>query len=94
MRTTTEHRRAHRAPMTLDEALRIEAQYDAGRLDPSLPGTADIVAEARRVRFLTELWGAGPQDQRRRQLRWLLWIAGGFIVFLILGLIACLGLTQ
>lgn len=35
-------------PMSLEEAARIRANFDRGALDPRLPGTMELVSEARR----------------------------------------------
>ena len=64
-RSRTVSRGVAKAPMTLDEAVRIEQQFERGSLDLSLPGTSDIVAEAHRVRLKAELWGADRTDDRR-----------------------------
>lgn len=57
--------------MTVDEAARIIQQFEAGALDPALPGTMDLVNEARRVGVTASLWGTEnghPFTRRRRQL--------------------------
>jgi hypothetical protein len=79
--------------MTLEEALRIEQQLDAGTLDLSLPGTDDIVAEAHRVRLKAQLWGADRADDRRRQVKGTIVVVCAFIVVTVVGLVACLAVT-
>jgi len=82
-----------KAPMTVDEALRIEQQFERGALDLSLPGTRDIVAEAHRVRLKAELWGADRTDERRRQAKGTVVVVCAFIVVTVVGLVACLAVT-
>ncbi|MHA7987661.1 hypothetical protein ACX9R5_17840 [Rathayibacter sp. CAU 1779] len=76
--------------MTVDEAMRIEQQLERGTLDMSLPGTAEIVAEAHRIRFRAELWGADRGDDRRRQATGTVVVVCAFIVITVVGLVACL----
>ncbi|QDZ13621.1 hypothetical protein [Humibacter ginsenosidimutans] len=84
---------AAKAPMTLEEAERIERQYDRGTLDLSLPGTEEIVAEAHRVRLRAELWGAHKSDDRRRQAKGTVVVVCAFIVITVVGLVACLAVA-
>jgi hypothetical protein len=86
---TRPSRSAAKAPMTLDEALRIEQQLDRGRLDLTLPGTDEVVAEAHRVRVKAALWGADRADDRRRQATGTVAVVCAFIVVTIAGLVAC-----
>jgi len=79
--------------MTLEEALRIEQQYEGGTLDLSLPGTEAIVAEAHRVRLKAQLWGADSTDDRRRQVKGTVVVVCAFIVVTVVGLVACLAVT-
>ena len=94
MKPTNDHRRLRRTPMTLDEALRIEQQLARGTLDMSLPGTQELVDEARRVHLNAELWGENRGDQKRRQLRIVLWAGAGLLALYILGLTAALVFTK
>jgi len=80
--------------MTLDEALRIEQQLARGTLDTSLPGTQELIDEARRVHLNAELWGENRGDQKRRQLRIVLWAGAGLVALYILGLVAMLALSR
>ncbi|HVX08569.1 hypothetical protein [Humibacter sp.] len=82
-----------KAPMTLEEALRIEQQYERGTLDLSLPGTEAVVAEAHRVRLKAQLWGADRSDDRRRQVKGTVVVVCAFIVVTVVGLVACLAVT-
>lgn len=58
--------------MTLEEASRIQQNYDSGVLDPQLPGTMELIYEARRVRLNAYMWGAttgrGNSLHRRKLL--------------------------
>jgi hypothetical protein len=82
-------RAASKAPMTLDEALRIEQQLDRGRLDLTLPGTDEVVGEAHRVRLKAAMWGTDRSDDRRRQAKGTVVVVCAFIAITIGGLIAC-----
>lgn len=90
MGSTHDRRRVRRTPMTLEEALRIEQQLARGRLDLSLPGTQELIDEARRVHLNAELWGESRGDQKRRQLRVVLWAGAGLVLLYIVGLAAML----
>lgn len=79
--------------MTLEEAQRIEQQFERGTLDLTLPGTEDIVAEAHRVRLRAELWGVDRRDDRRRQAKGTVMVVCTFVVITIVGLVACLAVT-
>jgi hypothetical protein len=79
--------------MTLEEALRIEQQYERGTLDLSLPGTEAVVAEAHRVRLKAQLWGTDRSDDRRRQVKGTVVVVCAFIVVTVVGLVACLAVT-
>lgn len=92
-RSRTMPRGVAKTPMTLEEALRIEQQLDAGTLDLSLPGTDGIVAEAHRVRLKAQLWGADRGDDRRRQVKGTIVVVCAFIVVTVVGLVACLAVT-
>lgn len=92
-RPRTVSRGVAKAPMTLDEAVRIEQQFERGSLDLSLPGTSDIVAEAHRVRLKAELWGADRTDDRRRQAKGTVLVVCAFIVITVVGLVACLAVA-
>jgi hypothetical protein len=94
MKPKTDRGRPHRTPMTLEEALLIEQQLARGRLDMSLPGTQELVDEARRVHLSAELWGIDRTDKKRKQLRWLLWGGAGLVALYILGLTAALVFTK
>ncbi|MFC4242573.1 hypothetical protein ACFOYW_04235 [Gryllotalpicola reticulitermitis] len=94
MKSNSEHRRVRRTPMTLDEALQIEQQLARGTLDMSLPGTQELVDEARRVHLSAELWGEKRTDQKRRQLRIVLWAGAGLVTLYILGLVAMLAFSR
>ncbi len=57
--------------MTVEEANQITRNYQAGALDPRIPGTMEVVYEAHRVQVNAYMWGAmagRPQTQRRRRL--------------------------
>lgn len=82
-----------KAAMTLEEALRIEQQYERGVLDLSLPGTDAVLADAHRVRLKAQLWGADRTDVRRRQARGTVLVVSVFIVVTIVGLVACFSVT-
>ena len=92
-RSRTVSRGVAKAPMTLDEAVRIEQQLERGSLDLSLPGTSEIVAEAHRVRLKAELWGADRTDDRRRQAKGTVLVVCAFIVITVVGLVACLAVA-
>lgn len=79
--------------MTLEEALRIEQQFERGALDLSLPGTGEILAEAHRVRLKAQLWGADRTDDRRRQVKGTVVVVCAFIAITVVGLVACLAVT-
>ena len=85
--------RPAKAPMTLDEAQAIVQQLDRGKLDLSLPGTQEIIAEAHRVRLKAELWGADSDDDRRRQVKGTVIVVCAFIVVTVVGLVAALAFT-
>lgn len=55
--------------MEFDEANRISAQFEAGRLNPELPGTMDLVNEARRVQVQNRLSGTTGLNRRQRTSR-------------------------
>ena len=59
-------------PMTLEEAHRIQANFDRGVLDPDLPGTMELVNEAHRRSVTAQLWG----NQRPPSAR----VSRGFVV--------------
>jgi hypothetical protein len=80
--------------MTLEEALRIEQQLARGALDLSLPGTQQLVDEARRVHLSAELWGEKRGDQKRRQLRIVLGAGAGLVLLYIAGLAAMLAFSH
>jgi hypothetical protein len=84
------HRGAAKAPMTLAEAQRIVQQAERGALDLSKPGTAEVVAEAQRVRFKAELWGADSADDRRRHTKGAVVLVCAFVTLTIAGLVAAL----
>jgi hypothetical protein len=92
-RDRTVPRGVAKAPMTLEEALRIEQQYERGTLDLSLPGTEAVVAEAHRVRLKAQLWGADRSDDRRRQVKGTVVVVCAFVVVTVVGLVACLAVT-
>ena len=52
--------------MTVQEAQRIEEQYSTGALDPSLPGTMEIINEARKTRLDAYMWVPLQEVDRRR----------------------------
>jgi hypothetical protein len=87
---TRSGRSAAKAPMTLEEALRIEQQLDRGRLDLTLPGTDEVIGEAHRVRLKAAMWGTDRSDDRRRQAKGTVVVVCAFIAVTIAGLIACL----
>ncbi|GAB3806706.1 hypothetical protein GCM10028798_30010 [Humibacter antri] len=92
-RPSTVPRGVAKASMTLEEAVRIEQQWERGLLDLSLPGTSAIVAEAHRVRLKAELWGADRSDDRRRQAKGTVLVVCAFIVITVVGLVACLAVA-
>jgi len=73
--------------MTVAEATRIVQQFEAGALDPELPGTMELVNEARRVGVVAAMWGTAdgrPQRGRARRL---------VIVCCAIAALTCTGLT-
>lgn len=90
VRSRADRSRSKAASMTLDEAQLIEAQLQQGTLDLTLPGTAEIVGEAHRVRLKATLWGADRDDSRRKQVRGTVVVVCAFLVVTIFGLVACL----
>lgn len=54
--------------MTLEEAKRIEEQAARGALDLSIPGTQEILDEARRVHVTAYMWGTTRGESGRRRL--------------------------
>jgi hypothetical protein len=85
-------RRVGRAPMTLEEAVRIERQAAAGALDLSSPHVAHVVHEAHRVHVRAEVWGASGEDRRRT--RRTIGIGVASVLVFIGGLAVCLSFTQ
>ncbi len=78
---------SHQAGMTVEEAARIIQQFDAGTLDTDLPGTMELVYEARRVSVAASMWGTEdghPRTALRRQL---------VIACCAVATITCVGLT-
>lgn len=55
--------------MSLDEAERIQANFDRGALDPDLPGTMELVNEARRRSVTAQLWGTESRRPSRTARR-------------------------
>jgi hypothetical protein len=78
---------AHRVPMTVDEANRIEAQVERGAIDPNLPGTMEIVNEARRTRLHAYMWGSAGGAPLRSRKRALIAITAAVAALTIAGLI-------
>jgi hypothetical protein len=74
--------------MTLHEANLIEENLLSGSLDPDLPGTAEVLNEARRVRFDAQLWGVPKTDPARKQVR----RAVAFAVLCVIAMIGALSL--
>lgn len=73
--------------MTVAEAALIVHQFEEGALDPDLPGTMELVDEARRVGVAASLWGAEdgrPHTARRRRL---------LMACCAIATITCVGLT-
>ncbi|RFA07625.1 hypothetical protein B7R21_15735 [Subtercola boreus] len=57
--------------MTLAEAILIEDHFEHGELDPLLPGTSELLSEARRVRFDAAIpppKPRPPQEHPRRRI--------------------------
>ena len=73
--------------MTVGEAERIEQQIEAGAIDPELPGTMDVVNEARRTRLQAYMWGSQDGKPLRRRKRVLIASTCGVALLTITGLI-------
>lgn len=72
--------------MTAEEAAEITRRFDTGALDSNLPGTMDIVNEARRVETRDYMWGSPGSTLGGRSLRRLIGIGCGCIATTIGGL--------
>jgi len=77
--------------MTLEEAERIAAQAEQGRLDVSDPSIARAVGEANRVLVRADTWGH-DRAERRRTVGVVLLVLAGVLLFVI-GLTLALALT-
>ncbi|GGF16215.1 hypothetical protein GCM10011399_07550 [Subtercola lobariae] len=56
--------------MTLDEALRIEANARDGILDEDLPGTRGVIDQAHRVHQTAYMWGSVRGESAPPRIRW------------------------
>ncbi|PPF78794.1 hypothetical protein C5B96_14110 [Subtercola sp. Z020] len=71
--------------MTLEEATRIEAQAESGALDFSLPGTQELVDEARRVHVTAYMWGTTRGESGRKRLHTGVALGIGMVVATVAG---------
>lgn len=71
--------------MTLEEATRIEAQAESGALDFSLPGTQELVDEARRVHVTAHMWGTTRGESGRKRLHTGVALGIGMVVATVAG---------
>jgi hypothetical protein len=78
--------------LTLEEAVAIARQAEAGNLDTTDPTIRRTVGDANQILVRTRIWGERPSSQQRRSRRLLLigtsavlgvWIAGLFVPLLM-----------
>lgn len=72
--------------MELDEANRISAHFEAGRLDPELPGTMELVNEARRIQVQNHLSGRTGLNRGQRNSRRYVLAACSLTIAIVLAL--------
>ena len=72
--------------MTAEEAAEITRHYDSGRLDRNLPGTREIVDQARRAELQQYMWGTAGHTSGRRMVRRVIAIGCGCVAATIGGL--------
>lgn len=73
------------AEMTLEEASRISRQSDRGALDLDLPGTSQLINEARRIEVDAHVWGAARHDAHRKHVRRAVAVGCGCVILAISG---------
>jgi hypothetical protein len=78
---------AHRVPMTVDEANRIEEQVERGVIDPNIPGTMSVVNEAHRTGVRAYMWGSAAGTPARSRKRTLIAATCGVAALTIAGLV-------